>query len=188
MSTKTWIGILLAGTAGILIFLFVHLNSDGGGSIQLGTAHAEACNKAKHGDCLPDVVYVDTDGVKYTPQTLAGKVVVVNFWATWCGPCQQELPDLAAAYEKYKTKGVVFLGVLTSDQIDDGALMNFRSDHQIGYPIVRASSDILVSFDYPQGLPTTFVFNRSGKRVYTRLGPVDSAALSSLLDQYSAEK
>jgi thiol-disulfide isomerase/thioredoxin len=187
MSTKAWIGILLAGTAGVVIFLFVHLSSDPSHPVQVGTSPAEACNKAQ-GDCLPEVTYVDTDGKQYRPQDLLGKVVVVNFWATWCGPCKKELPDLAKVYEKNKGKGVVFLGVLTSDTADDPTLLNFRSDYEVTYPIVRASSDILASFDYPQGLPTTFVFNRKGKRVYSHVGPLSESAFGALLDQYVAEK
>ena len=188
MSTKAWIGILLAGTAGLVIFLFVHLSGDPSHPVTVGTSNAAAaCNKAS-GDCLPDVTYVDTDGKKWTPDQLAGKVVLVNFWATWCGPCQKEIPDLSAVYAKYQKKGVVFLGILTNDQASNSDLMNFRSDHEMTYPIVRVSSDILVAFDYPQALPTTFVFNRRGKKVYTHLGPLSEKALGDLLDQYVAEK
>jgi thiol-disulfide isomerase/thioredoxin len=184
MSTKALVGILLAGTAGIVIFLFVHLSS--GGTVTVGTPKAAACTKG-NGECLPDVKYVDTQGHAYTPESLNGKVVVVNFWATWCHPCQKEIPEFSKAYDKYKAKGVVFLGVMT-DQPTNNELLNFQSDFEMTYPIVRASSDILVSFNYPQALPTTFVFNRAGKQVYSHVGPLDESALGRLLDQYVAEK
>ena len=188
MSTKAWIGIFLAGTVGVLIFLFVHLSEDPSHPVIVGSKHAEACNKAKGDECLPDLKYIDTDGRAYTAETLANKVVVVNFWATWCPPCKKELPDLSKAYEKYKNKGVVFLGVLTNDNPTEADLLNFRSDYELSYPIVRASSDIMVSYGYPGNLPTTFVFDRGGKRVYQHVGAMTEDALSGLLDQYVAEK
>src|SRR5262245_49806378 len=80
-STKALIGMLLAGTIGLIIFLFVHLTRDGGIRPGPTRAHAE-CTKGQR-DCLPDVNYVDTTGVAYTRDALAGKVVLVNFWATW---------------------------------------------------------------------------------------------------------
>lgn len=186
MSTKALVGILLAGTAGIVIFLFVHLSSTGGG-VSIGTAKAQACTKGKGEQCLPDVKYVDVNGNAYTPESLAGKVVVVNFWATWCHPCQKEIPDLSKAYEKYKAKGVVFLGVMT-DSPSSSDLLNFQSDYEMTYPVVRASSDIMVSYNYPQALPTTFVFNRAGKQVYSHVGPVKEDSFGQVLDQYVAEK
>src|SRR5690349_9277479 len=135
MSTKALIGILLAGTVGIVIFLFVHMSSDPSKGIELGSRKAVACNKAQE-SCLPDVKYVDTAGRAYNAESLAGKVVVVNFWATWCHPCQKEIPDLSKAYDKYKGQGVVVLGVMT-DQPSNSDLLNFQSDYEMTYPIVR---------------------------------------------------
>ena len=186
MSTKALIGILLAGTAGIVIFLFVHLSSNG--SVSVGTQKAAACTKGQ-GECLPDVKYIDTNGNAYTPEQLSGKVVVVNFWATWCHPCQKEIPEFSKAYDKYKAKGVVFLGIMAdSPTPSNSELLNFQSDYEMTYPIVRANSDILVSYNYPQALPTTFIYNRGGKQVYSHVGPLDQSTLTQVLDQYVAEK
>ena len=88
----------------------------------------------------------------------------MNFWATWCKPCQKEIPDLSKIYEKYKGQGLVVLGVMTDDP-DHNALLNFQSDNNMLYPVVRANSDILVSFGYPGSLPTTFIYDRGGKQV-----------------------
>ncbi|MEO7734039.1 MAG: TlpA disulfide reductase family protein [Kofleriaceae bacterium] len=183
-STKALIGILLAGTAGMVIFLFVHLSNDGGIRPGPASAHAE-CSKGER-DCLPDVNYTDTDGVAYTHASLAGKVVLVNFWATWCHPCQKEIPDLSRVYDKYKAKGVVFLGVMT-DTPDNQALLNFKSDFEMSYPIVRSNSDVMVSFNYPDALPTTFVYDRGGKQIYNHVGPLRERELDSLLAQLSAQ-
>jgi thiol-disulfide isomerase/thioredoxin len=188
MSTKALIGILLAGFAGVIIFLFVHLSGDGG-KIELGSHHASACAKGSDKeDCLPDLKYVDTTGKAYTADQLAGKVVVVNFWVTWCHPCQKEIPDLSKLYEKYKDKGVVMLGVLT-DSPSDSDLLNFQSDYAMSYPVVRASSDIISSFKYPQALPTTFVYDRGGHQVgRPRVGAISADELSQTLSELVAQK
>jgi len=183
-STKALIGVLLAGTAGMVIFLFVHLSKDGGIRPGPASAHAE-CTKGER-DCLPDVNYTDTDGVAYTHASLAGKVVLVNFWATWCHPCQKEIPDLSRVYDKYKSKGVVFLGVMT-DAPDNQTLLNFKSDFEMSYPIVRSNSDLMVSFNYPDALPTTFVYDRGGKQIYNHVGPLRERELDSLLGQLAAQ-
>jgi thiol-disulfide isomerase/thioredoxin len=188
MSTKTLIGVLLAGVVGIVIFLFVHPSSDPNKTIEIGTAKATACSKAA-GDCLPEVKYVDTSGVAYTPESLNGKVVVVNFWATWCHPCEKEIPDFSRVYDRFKARGVVFLGVVSDNPPpSDAQLLNFQSDHEMSYPIVRVNSELLSSFNFPQSLPTTFIYNRGGKQVYSQVGAMSESKLSGIVEQYVAEK
>jgi thiol-disulfide isomerase/thioredoxin len=178
--TKALIGILLAGTAGILIFLFVHL-SGGGGRPTIGAkTAAAACTKGK--DCLPDVNYIDVHGVAYTPKSLAGKVVVVNFWATWCKPCLKEIPDIAKIYEKYKDRGVIVLGVLTNDNADADTVMNFTSDNEMTFPVIRANADIMASYDYPSQLPTTIIFDRGGKQVQSHVGALRAERLADMIE------
>lgn len=182
--TKALIGILLAGIAGMVIFLFVHVSKDGRIHPGPTPAHAE-CTRGQR-DCLPEVNYTDTAGVAYNRDALKGKVVLVNFWATWCHPCQSEIPALSKAYEKYKAKGVVFLGVMT-DTPDNAALLNFQSDYDMSYPVVRSNSDLLASYGYPQALPTTFVYDRGGKQVFTHVGALRESDLDSLLGQLLAQ-
>lgn len=186
MSTKTLIGILLAGTIGILVFLFVQL-SGRDKKISVGSRTAAACDRHSADDCLPDVQYVDTLGQAHSADSLLGKIVVVNFWATWCRPCQQEIPDLSKLYDNYKDRNVVVLGVLT-DEPSDSALLNFQSDYEMTYPVVRANSDILAAFHYPQALPTTFVFDKTGRQAGRAIvGGIRFAALSAQLDQLIAQ-
>jgi thiol-disulfide isomerase/thioredoxin len=138
---------------------------------------------------LPLVSYVDTTGKAYTLESLKGKVVVVNFWATWCGPCKKEIPDLSKLYRKYKDQGVVMLGILSNDNPTDTDLLNFQSDYDMEFPVVRQSSDILLSFNYPQALPTTFVFDRHGRRVGApRVGAIQMEAFDAQLSQLVAQK
>lgn len=185
-STKALIGLLLAGTVGMIIFLFVHVSDDPNKPISVGASRAAACARGQ-GDCLPDVSYVDTNGVAYTTESLAGKVVVVNFWATWCRPCLKEIPDLSKVYDQFKDRGLVILGVMTDDP-DNQTLLNFQSDNDMSYPVVRASSDILVSYAYPGALPTTFVFDRGGKRVHSHVGPLRADQLTRMLAPLIAQQ
>jgi thiol-disulfide isomerase/thioredoxin len=188
MSTKALIGILLAGTVGILVFLFVH-QSTTSNKITIGAKQAKACARSSTGvdDCLPDVKYIDTTGHAYTADSLLGKVVVVNFWATWCHPCQKEIPDLSKIYDQYKGKGVVILGVM-ADSPDDSQLLNFQSDYAMSYPVVRGTSDLNVGFSYPQNLPTTFVFDKTGHRVgQPRIGAISPTELTAQLDELVAQ-
>lgn len=177
-STKAWILVVLAGMAGMIVFLFVHLQT--GGGIQTGAApvHAE-CARGQP-DCLPDLNYVDTIGVAYSRDSLAGKVVLVNFWATWCRPCEKEIPDLSRMYEKYKDKGVAFLGMLV-DNPDSQKLLNFQSDHDMSYPVVRASRELMAAYGDPDAYPTTFVYDRTGKQVYHHLGLLREREIDALL-------
>lgn len=143
--------------------------------------------KCQGDKCLPDVKYVDTIGKAYTPENLAGKVVVVNFWATWCKPCLKEIPDLSKVQERYKDDGLVILGLMT-DNPDSQQLLNFQSDNEMTYPVIRVNSDILVSYNYPENLPTTFVFDRTGKQVFSHVGAVNETKLVELLEPLLAQK
>jgi thiol-disulfide isomerase/thioredoxin len=183
-STKAWIGVVLAGTAGMIVFLFVHLQS--GGGIQPGAAPAHAECARGQPDCLPDLNYVDTTGVAYSRDALAGKIVLVNFWATWCRPCEKEIPDLSRMYDKYKAKGVAFLGVLV-DNPDSQQLLNFQSDHDMSYPVVRASGELMAAYGAPDAYPTTFVYDRTGKQVYSHLGLLREREIDALLDGLVAQ-
>jgi len=182
-STKALIGVLLAGMAGLAIFLFVNISKDG--KIRPGPTVAQAeCTRGQ--DCLPNVSYTDTAGVSYSHASLAGKVVVVNFWATWCHPCQAEIPALSKVYDKYKAKGIAFFGVMT-DSPGSQELLNFQSDHEMTYPVVRGNSDILSSYNYPSSIPTTFVYDRHGKQVFSQVGAVRESDFDALLGQLVAQ-
>ncbi len=158
-------------------------SNDQGAAPNGGHAHT-ACKGDK---CLPDVSFHDTDGRAYTLKDLTGKVVVVNFWATWCHPCQKEIPDLSKVSERYKDKGVVILGML-ADNPDDDKLLNFRSDNEMTYPVVRINSDINVSYGYPEQLPTTFVLDRSGTQVFSHVGALREEKLVELLEPLVAQR
>ncbi len=186
-STKALIGVLIAGMTGIIIFLFVHLSGGDGSPVRLGAKPATA-SCLPNEDCIPDVTFIDTHGTAYSKQALAGKVVVVNFWATWCKPCEKEIPDLSHVYDAHKGDGLVILGVLADDP-SPSDLLNFQSDHEMTYPVVRDSTGVIQAFNSPRHLPTTFIFDRRGKQVgAAHVGAIHEDKLKQILAPLLAAK
>ena len=103
------------------------------------------------------------DGGQVTLSDLRGKIVVVNIWATWCLPCQQETPALEKAYEQYKDSGVVILGVDLTNQDALSDVKSFVQEFKLTYPILLDRDGSVGSYLYQiKGLPTTFSINRTG--------------------------
>jgi thiol-disulfide isomerase/thioredoxin len=147
---------------------------------------SEASCSTAH-SCLPGVTYEDITKTKYSPESLHGKVVVVNFWATWCAPCKKEIPAFNRVYNAYRDKGVVFLGVLHDERVDDNGLLNFMSDNEFTYPVVKADGKILDAYHYPNALPTTFIYDKHGKIVTEHMGPMSEQQLTAMLDKALAK-
>ncbi|MGH3048897.1 MAG: TlpA family protein disulfide reductase [Gaiellaceae bacterium] len=113
-----------------------------------------------------------------TLASLRGKVVVLNFWASWCGPCKREAPALQKVWQQYRGKGVVVLGVDTGDAKGDAR--RFLSAHGITYPVVLDPNRTLAlgSYGVPV-LPTTFVLTRAGRLVGSPvIGPISDKGYS----------
>lgn len=145
-------------------------------------ASEASCSTAHQ--CLPEVTYEDhSTKVRYAPAALKGKVVVVNFWATWCPPCKKEIPAFNRVYNAYRDKGVVFFGVLHDNTVDDNGLLNFMSDNEFTYPVVKADSSILSAYHFPSELPITFIYNTHGRIVAEHKGPMSDQQLIAKLDE-----
>jgi thiol-disulfide isomerase/thioredoxin len=99
-----------------------------------------------------------------------GKVVLINFWATWCGPCRREIPDLVSLYDEWKDEGLVIVGIAL-DRDGAEAVKPFVDEHSINYPIVLDPDQSTEKhFDAMYGLPTTYVVNPEGMIVRRVLG------------------
>ncbi len=108
------------------------------------------------------------DGTVVSTAEWHGKVVLLNFWATWCPPCRDEIPELVDLAERYKDHLVV-VGV-SLDDADEGEVARFAKDFGINYPIVMASREILAEYGGVPALPTLFVVSPDGKVVQKHVG------------------
>jgi len=104
----------------------------------------------------------DIEGKSWTLSALKGKVVLVNFWATWCPPCRKEMPDLQALYDQFKDKGFVVLAI--SDE-DLSKVKPFIAQAQYSYPILLDPGRKVNKLFSVEGIPKSFVYDRQGKLV-----------------------
>jgi peroxiredoxin len=109
-----------------------------------------------------DFTLTDLEGKPWHLRDLKGKVVLVNFWATWCPPCRKEMPDLQALYNKYKGDGLVVLSI--SDE-ETAKVTPFIAERKITYPVLLDPGRKVNEAFVVEGIPKSFVYNREGKLV-----------------------
>ena len=107
-----------------------------------------------------DFTLTDLEGKAWSLKSLEGKVVLVNFWATWCPPCRKEVPDLEALYKQFKDKGLVVLAI--SDE-DAGKVKPFAARQGISYTVLLDPGRKVNTLFHVMGIPKTFIYDRSGK-------------------------
>src|SRR6478752_843462 len=111
---------------------------------------------------VPAFTVNDLDGKSVSFADLKGKVVLVNFWATWCPPCRAEIPDLVKLQEKYRDKLVV-LGISEDEDASPQEVKAFGAEQKMNYPIVMLTPELSKIFKGVSALPTTFVIDPEGK-------------------------
>jgi peroxiredoxin len=109
-----------------------------------------------------DFTLTDIQGKNWTLSDLRGRVVVVNFWATWCPPCRKEMPDLESLYIRFKDQGLVVLAI--SDE-DATKVKPFIAEHRFTYPILLDPGRKVSNLYQIEGIPNTFIYDREGKLV-----------------------
>jgi thiol-disulfide isomerase/thioredoxin len=125
----------------------------------------------------------DVEGKLVNFSSFKGKVVVLDFWATWCGPCRSEIPGYVKLQEKYKDKGLVIIGV-SLDQEGPDVVKKFIGDLHMNYQVVMGDDAVVEAFGGVDGIPTTFIIDRTGTIRDRKVGAMETAEYEKVLLQY----
>lgn len=127
-----------------------------------------------------DFTLTDLEGRKWTRKALLGKVVVVNFWATWCPPCRKEMPDLDTLYKRFKDQGLVVLAI--SDE-EEAKVRAFLKTQPVSYPVMLDKGRQVNELYRVEGIPKTYIYGRDGKLVTESIDMRTRAQFLAMLGQ-----
>jgi thiol-disulfide isomerase/thioredoxin len=150
--------------------------------------HRGGADAVRDGSAVLKLVLPDTNGQQQALAQWRGKVLVVNFWATWCAPCREEMPQFVAVQARDAAKGVQFVGIAVDDVVK---VRSFAQEIGLNYPtLIGGFGAIELSKALGNdlsALPFTVVLDRGGRVAMTHLGPVKPAALDRVLARLTAE-
>jgi peroxiredoxin len=152
--------------------------------LQANRAQArEAAPAATAAQSAPAWKLKDLDGREVSSDQFKGKVVVLDFWATWCGPCIGEIPGYVELQKKYGKDGLVIIGALSHDRNTAAQVKDFAAKHGMNYQIVVSDDTIEEAFGGFEAIPTTFLINRSGRIVHQKTGALPHEEYEKLVQQ-----
>jgi thiol-disulfide isomerase/thioredoxin len=126
----------------------------------------------------------DLTGAQQSLAGYRGRVVVLNFWATWCEPCKKEMPDLSAIQNDYAALGVQVIGAAGDAAEDSAKVLKFIREYKVNFPVwIGATTDDMERFGVGTVLPATVIVDREGKIVWREIGIVKAAQLKAELDK-----
>lgn len=166
MNWRRWLNVWNVVTVAVLIWAAPRL-----------LPHVGALVGVRSGASIAPAFDVQTlDGAPMSADSLRGRVVLVNFWATWCVPCRVEMPLLQRMWERHREQGFVVLG-LSVDRGGADAVRAFVSGRGITYPIAIVDRQVEQAFGGVRGYPTSFLLDRTGKIRHAVIGPLAPASL-----------
>jgi thiol-disulfide isomerase/thioredoxin len=151
---------------GLVLLLSILAGSGLAGCNRYSASPAHAAEPAVHpgeiGSRLPDFSVNDLHGHSISSADLRGKVVLIDFWATWCQPCKKEMPGYQKLLDRYGPQGFAVIGFKFDTMMDTEDPVQFARKLRIHYPLAVASDDLKGKFGGILGLPTTMLFDRQG--------------------------
>jgi thiol-disulfide isomerase/thioredoxin len=172
MNARRWWVVLAVAAAGMVVWLAVS---------RLSTRETQLAEEVSAPDgerltlrffrnpaAVPALAMRDLDGRPLSSADWRGKVVIVNFWATWCPPCRAEIPDLVALQNKYRDR-LLIIGV-SQDEGSVEVVKQFVAAHQMNYPVVMMTPEIDQAFPGIRALPTSFILDRESRVVQRHVG------------------
>jgi thiol-disulfide isomerase/thioredoxin len=148
----------------------------------------ETVEASKDKNAAPNFTWTE-NGTKKSLNDLKGKVVLLNFWATWCGPCKKEMPDLSKISDELKDKNFQMIGLNVFQQASAPKIEDFLKANPVSYTTIDGNEDLVQAFAKASGndmsaVPTTFIVNKDGKIVETVVGGRDKDAFLKLINKY----
>ena len=153
-------------------------------ALVLGVAACNHSAKANVPREAPGFTLKDLGGRDVSLHEFGGKIVLLDFWATWCPPCRKSIPELVSLQDRYEDQGLVVIGITLDDpaKASDRFLQGFKEKNRMNYPILRGGERVVRDYfgDERLGIPTMFVINRDGEIVDRHVGFVPGALEESI--------
>lgn len=129
------------------------------------------------------------DGRLVHLEDFRGKVVLINFWATWCPPCRHELPDIVRLREELKGKGFEVIGIIleSRDARVENTVRQMQQSYGIHYPLVWGTNQVVMDYGNISAIPTTFVINKKGEIVQSFVGARDYQTFRKEVEKWLSE-
>jgi peroxiredoxin len=151
-----------------------------------GRRTAKQPKVAASGNLAPDFAVADIDGKKLTLSDYKGKVVLLDFWATWCTPCRAEIPQFVEMQQKYGPQGFQVIGISMDD--DAKPVRDFYQKLNMNYPVAVGDDKLAQSFGGVLGLPVNFIIDREGRIHAKYLGATDVSVIEKAVSDLLAAR
>lgn len=164
--------------ASLVAFLNLHCSSE----VSVESKQAAAAPGESELGTLPTFELQDLDGSSVTDGDLGGKVALVNFWATWCGPCKIEMPWFVDFQRKYKDRDFTVIAI-SLDEDGWDPVRRFAEDLELNFPVLLGDDSVAEDFGGVWALPTTLIVDRTGAIAFRHMGLVSRSTYEGQIEQ-----